>query len=55
MPRKKKIPKTSTSNDHETVPGSRSDSKTLEEEIPKRDFAVCFKNADGLSFFFFIF
>lgn len=54
MPRRRKRPKKSMTKEQKTVPGSMSDSKTPEEEIPKRDFTVCFNNADSKTFNDFI-
>ena len=53
MPRRRKHPKKSMTKDQNTVPNSMSDSKTPEEEIPKRDFTVCFNNADSKLIFSF--
>ena len=53
MPRRRIRPKKSMTKEQKTVPSSMSDSKTPEEEIPKRDFTVCFNNADSKLIFSF--
>ena len=53
MPRRRKSPKKSMTKGQKTFPDSMPDSKTPEEEIPKRDFTVCFNNADSKLIFSF--
>ena len=53
MPRRRKSPKKSMTKGQKTVLDSMLDSKTPEEEIPKRDFTVCFNNADSKLIFSF--